>query len=199
MSLATEIRGENRHSDRYIPAGVYQQIPFGDAYQRQHEFTALWPRIVKPMSHFQVGNILEIGPGSGGETKALQSFYPESQITTVDIDERAEMAAEQNGVEVVSLDLAAAQTPKRIEKLVANRGINTIVALRTSSAIVDNLLKWWDKSLCNKILVFSLMWVSESYELLEQINQQAQKRGAQQIHLANHGRLYDETVTALIH
>lgn len=198
MALRTEFRGENRHSDRFLPAGTYPTVPLGDIYQRQQEFSALWPRIIRPIANFRVGNILEIGPGVGGETRAFQSFYPEAHITAVDIDERAELAAEQNGVDVISLDLAADRTPDRLQRLVNGRAINTVIALRTSGGVADNLLKWWDQNSTQTLLVFSLMWASDA-SFSAEINKRAIDKGASQIDLASHGRLYDESVMTLIH
>lgn len=151
---------------------------------------------MKQHPKFKVGNILEIGPGSGGETKALQSLYPNSQITAIDIDERAELAAEENGIEVISLDLATSKTPERINRLVTRREINTVVALRTSSEVANNLLQWWASSSGNRVLVFSLMWASDAFSL-PQIHKQAIERGASQIHLSHSGRLYEETILSL--
>ena len=49
--------------------------------------------------------ITQFGSGAGGETKGYNAYFPESQIVAVDGDERARVAAENNGAEFTLMDL----------------------------------------------------------------------------------------------
>ena len=147
MAVLTEFRGATGYSDSYW-SGL-------DVVIREQELRDHWGKMTANLKGFSVGNILDIGPGGGAQTRLLQSLYPQASITAVDIDVRAEKAAENNGIEVVSLDLAALRSPERIERLMRKKKINTVVALRTSEAVAINLINWWEKTFSSAFLAFS--------------------------------------------
>src|SRR3990167_8827621 len=99
MTVLIEQRGDPRYRDSFWSSA--------DVGVRQRELAEHWQRIIGRIPGFSVGNILDIGPGGGAQTRFLQGLYPRSFITAVDIDAQSERAAEADGLEVISLDLAA--------------------------------------------------------------------------------------------
>lgn len=200
MNLFARREAPGLYSDTFFSGkNATQDLLKGSTYFREQQFSAIWQKIVSGVPHFNVRNILEIGPGAGGETRALQQLHPQAKITAIDFDRRAERAAARNRVDYIHLDLTNEGTPEIINRLVSSRQINTVVAFRTSGSVAANLIKWWDHDPKGKLLAISLFLLNEDLAKVSEVQQRPKKRKHKQIYLANNGRLYDETVMTFIH
>ncbi len=85
-------------------------------------------------------HILEIGPGMGGVTIAIQERFPNTSITGIDRGKEAFIAhkALENNVELLVRDLLSLDKDELV-KIIREKNIDQIIGLRTSGGVAHYL------------------------------------------------------------
>lgn len=132
-----------------------------DLMRREEEVASVLPKLFEPKDIGSGRKILEIGSGTGAETKALKKWCEQNPVVALDRDPRAAKAASQNGVAFIELDLERA-TDEEILKIIRTHNIGGILALRTSGVIAERLANLIDSNKFDGICAFSLITATDS-------------------------------------
>lgn len=95
-----------------------------------------------PFAHTNYQSILQIGPGTGGETRAIQQLKPGTPVLGIDFDPDPLLRASaiENGIPLLEVDVLDMRTDD-IASLLDENHIDTIIAFRSPAAVLIHLLR----------------------------------------------------------
>lgn len=159
---------------------------------RVKEISSALNKLKIPENAQRTASILIVGPGIGADGVAIRSQFPSAHLLLLDVDSRAEAAAQYRQLKNFSFvqgDLVA--NARVLEELLKPDLVDMCFALRSSSGIVLNLLSYFEKQAKKCTLVFTLLVNTEPPQLFAAV-----KNSVKQLHGKSHylveGRSFTE-------
>ncbi len=136
--------------------------------------------------------ILVIGPGIGADGVVIRSHFPAAHLTFLDVDFRAQAAAQstQSGnFSFLQVDLVA--NKRNLEVLLQSNSFDLSFALRSSSEIVLSLIADLEKQSIQCTFIFSLIVNTEPPDLLVAVKNRIKELNGKSYYLVE-GRGFTE-------